>query len=94
MLVCLFACSKKTKNIKISQNKTNNLDSIFFRVPDIYKYAKWEVSNKENSNILRVLKGNYTRDYFWSNNKNNLMHLKLLAEGKLLNKKGENYGEA
>ena len=84
LLVCLFACSNKAKTNKTKQDKTNNIDSVFFKVPDIYDYMEWEVSNEENSNILRILNGNYARDYFWSNNKNNLMHLKLLAELHLL----------
>ncbi|WP_338794245.1 hypothetical protein [Bernardetia sp. MNP-M8] len=85
MSILFFSCSNKRRVItdsSLESSKNQNIDSIFFKAPDIFEYKDWLLSDAETANILRIVNQDTIKDYFWAEEGNNLMHLKLLAEGK------------
>ena len=83
--ILFFSCSNKrriTQNSLLEPSKNQNIDSIFFKAPDIFEYEDWLLSDADTANILRIVNQDTIKDYFWEEKENNLMHMKLLAEGK------------
>ena len=83
--ILFFSCSKKRRvitDLSPEPSKNQNIDSIFFKAPDIFEYEDWLLSDAETANILRIVNQDTIKDYFWAEKENNLMHMKLLAEGK------------
>ena len=85
LITLLFSCSNKrgiTQDLSLEPSKNQNVDSTFFTAPNIFVYKNWAVSDFKTANILRIVKQDIIKDYFWAEKENNLMHMKLLAEGR------------